>query len=153
MLFLLFMLSEALAAPAPGTSIRAGGWGRKCVRKHEKQEKHLHNKVFCILDVKKQEKHLQNKVFWCWSMKKARKAFTKLCFSRLIGCLGSSCGGFLFNSDSKLMRNALWAALAPPVVVPYSVLIQTDAKMLPGLPWLLLSGFLLNSYSKLMLLL
>ena len=53
-----------------------------------------------------------------------------------LGCLGSSCYGFLFNSYSKLKQNALWAALAPLVVVPYSILIQFWHKTFSGVPWL-----------------
>ena len=41
-----------------------------------------------------------------------------------LGCLGSSCGGCLFNPYSNLIQNALLATLPPPVVVSYSILIQ-----------------------------
>jgi hypothetical protein len=40
------------------------------------------------------------------------------------GCIGSSCGGVLFNSYQNLMQNAHMAALPPPVVIPSSTLIQ-----------------------------
>ena len=48
-----------------------------------------------------------------------------------LGCLSSSCIGFLFNAYSKLMPNAPWAALAPLVLVSYSILIQNWCQMVP----------------------
>ena len=47
------------------------------------------------------------------------------------GCLASSCGRFLFNSYSNLMKNAPLAALPPPVVISYSLLIQICSKNAP----------------------
>jgi len=41
-----------------------------------------------------------------------------------LGCLSSSCIGFLYNSYSKVKPNHHWAALAPLVLVSYSILIQ-----------------------------
>ena len=64
------------------------------------------------------------------------------------GCLASSCGGFLFNSYSKLMQNALLAALPPPVVVSYSALIQNWCKLISWLPCLLLWWFLIHVLFK-----
>ena len=60
------------------------------------------------------------------------------------GCLAYSCGGSLFNSYSKLMQTALLAALPPPVVVSYSILIHIWWKMLFWLPCLLLWWFLIQ---------
>ena len=58
-----------------------------------------------------------------------------------LGCLSSSCIGFLFNSYSKVKPNAHWAALAPLVLVSYSILIQNWCQMAPGLPWLIMYWF------------
>ena len=41
-----------------------------------------------------------------------------------LGCLGLSCNDSPFNTYSNLMSNAPWAALAPLVLVSYSILIQ-----------------------------
>ena len=57
------------------------------------------------------------------------------------GCLASSCGRLIFNSYSNLMENTPLAALALPVVVSYSILIQIWCKLLVWLPCLLLWSF------------
>ena len=64
------------------------------------------------------------------------------------GCLASSCGDSFFNSYSKLMQNAHLAALPPPVVASYAILIQNTCKMLSGLPCLLLWWFLIQFVFK-----
>ena len=61
----------------------------------------------------------------------------------VLGCLGLSCIGFLFNSYSNLIPNAPWAALAPLVLGSYSILIQNWCQMLPGV----LAPLVLVSYS------
>ena len=38
------------------------------------------------------------------------------------GCIGSSSGRFSFNSSLKVIQNAFVDALAPPVVVSFSIL-------------------------------
>ena len=58
------------------------------------------------------------------------------------GCLASSCDRFLFNRYSKLMPNALLAALLLPMVVSCSIIIEIVAKRSPGV--------LFNAYSKMM---
>ena len=60
------------------------------------------------------------------------------------GCHASPCGGFLFRSYSELMQNDLLAALPPPVVASYSILVQNWCKMLSGLTCLLLWWFLIQ---------
>ena len=70
------------------------------------------------------------------------------------GCLGSSCGGSLFNSYSKIMQNAPLAALAP-LVVPHSILIQNWCKMILWLPclllWWLLHSILIQNWCEVLL--
>ena len=46
------------------------------------------------------------------------------------------------------MQNCALAALAPPVVGPYSTLIENQCKMVIWLPWLLLWSFLIQFLLK-----
>ena len=39
------------------------------------------------------------------------------------------------------MPNVPWAALAPLVLVSYSIIIQNWCQMVPGLPWLIMYWF------------
>ena len=70
------------------------------------------------------------------SAKRCRLILFKIDAKCSLGCLGSSCGGSLFNFYSKLMPNAPWAALAPSVVVP---LFNSYQKMMPNAPWAVLA--------------
>ena len=83
-------------------------------------------------------------LLWWFPMQRLFKGDAKCS----LDCLGSSCGGFRFNSYSKLMQNSLWATLAPPVVVPHPILIQNWCRMLSGLPWFLLWWLLIKSSFK-----
>ena len=62
--------------------------------------------------------------------------------------LASSCGGFLFNSCSKLMQNVLLATLLPPEVVSHLIPIQNLCKMLFFQPCILLLSFLVQFIFK-----
>ena len=65
-----------------------------------------------------------------------------------LGCLASSSGRFLFSSYSKLVQTDLLAALPPPVVVSYLILIRNLCKMLSWLPCLLCGFWLVSNYTR-----
>ena len=79
-------------------------------------------------------------LLWSFLLQSLLKTDAKCSFS----CRGSSCGGSLFSSYSKLMQNALLVTLHPPVMVSNSVLIQNWCKMLFFQPCFLLSSFLIQ---------
>ena len=63
-------------------------------------------------------------------------------------CLASSCGRFLLNPYSNMMRYPLLAALPPPVVVFYWIPIQIWCNILSWRPYLLLWSFLIEVLFK-----
>ena len=63
-------------------------------------------------------------------------------------CLGSSCGGFLFHSYSKLLQSALWTAWLLLWLFLIQFLFKIDAKCSLDCLGSSCGGFLFNSYSK-----